>query len=63
MMTDEKQRGYVGADCNELSFQQHRHDRVDAGRTKLMTKEAVRTDAEQKVKSFTVRKSIEVGNN
>lgn len=60
-MTDVKQRGLIGSEANELNIQEHRHDRVEAGRSRLMNKEPVRTTAEQRVRSFNVRSSLELG--
>ncbi len=61
-MTDVKQRGLIGSDCSELNLQQHRHDRVEAGRSRLMmSRETVKPTAEQKVRSFNVRNSLELG--
>ncbi len=60
-MTDVKQRGSIGSDCSELNLRQHRHDRVEAGRSKLMHKEPVKVTAEQRVRSFNVRNSMELG--
>lgn len=61
-MTEVKQRGFAGGECSELNLQEHRHDRVEAGRSKLMmNREPVKVTVEQKVRSFNVRNSLELG--
>lgn len=61
-MTDAKQRGLIGGGCSELNLQEHRHDRVEIGRSKLMMNRGpVRTTAEQRVHNFNVRSSLELG--
>ncbi len=61
-MTDVKQRGPIGSGCSELNLQEHRHDRVEAGRSRLMmNREPAKPTAEQKVRSFNVRNSLELG--
>ena len=60
-MTDEKQRGSMVSGATELNLQEHRHDRVEAGRSKLMNRSPIKTTAEQRVRSFNVRNSLELG--
>lgn len=58
-MTDVKQRGPIGSGTTELNL--HRHSHVDVSRGKPANRETVRSTVEQRVHSFNVRNTMELG--